>query len=168
MANCMWPSLELENCKLSIKPGKDEAANSTRNVVFKEVLLGCVAGAQLPQQEQQEPSEAPMEAPMVVEDIDPEWLAYDSIIDNTDDGLFQEEFGPPCQRRTVPPPSVTQPRLSQPILEGAGPLLPTEIDGERPQQWGPISDYEMVRENNIQECREQWYEIFGVEYPNVE
>ena len=153
-----------KNCKLSIKPGKDEAHTSTRNVVFKEVLLGCVAGAQLSQQAQQPPTAAPV----VVDDIDPEWFDYDSIEDNADDGLFEEEFRSPGQRRTVPTPAVPRPRLSQPILEGAGPPPPTEMDGERPEQWGPLSAYEMLREDNIQESRDMWHEIFGVEYPNVE
>ena len=155
------------NCKLSIKPQKDQPDNSTRNVVFKEVLLGCVAGAYLPEQSHQQPP-TPPQAPIVVEDLGPEWLDYDTIPDNTDDGMFQEEFGTPSQHRAIPPPPVTRPRLSQPIVEGAGPLPPADMDGVRPDEWGPPSDYELVREENIREAREHWMEIFGVEYPNVE
>ncbi len=154
-----------KNCKIAIKPGKDQAANSTRNVVFKEVLLGCVAGAQLPQQSQQPPIVA--QSPLVVEDLGPEWLDYDTIPDLTEDGMFQEEFSAPCQQ-PIPPPVVTQPRLSLPVAEGAGPLPPTDVDGVRPHQWGPMSDYEIACEENIQESRDKWFKIFGVEYPNVE
>ena len=96
------------NCKLSIKPQKDQPDHSTRNIVFKEVLLGCVAGAQENVQHHQLPT--PPQATRVVEDLGPLWLDYDTIPDNID-GIFLEEFVPPSQHRAIPPPTVTQPRL---------------------------------------------------------
>ena len=123
--------------------------------------MGCVAGAELPQQSQPPPT--PTGAPIEVEDLGPEWLDYDTIPDNTDDGMFQEEFAAPNQRRTIPPTPVTQPRLSLPIVEGAGPMPPMV-----PEEWEPQSDYERLQQENIRQCREHWRVVFGVEYPNVE
>lgn len=153
-----------KNCKLSIKPQKDQLDNSTRNVVFKEVLLGCVDGAQENVQHHQLPT--PPQAPRVVEDLGPDWLDYETIPDNIDDGIFLEEFAVPSQQRAIPPPTVTQPRLSLPVVEGAGPLPPA--DGMAPEEVEPQSDYELLRQENIQQLREHWKEAFGVEYPNVE
>ena len=152
------------NCKLSIKPQKDQLDNSTRNVVFKEVLLGCVDGAQENVQHHQLPT--PPQAPRVVEDLGPDWLDYETIPDNIDDGIFLEEFAVPSQQRAIPPPTVTQPRLSLPVVEGAGPLPPA--DGMAPEEVEPQSDYELLRQENIRQLREHWREAFGVEYPNVE
>merc|ERR1711867_52508 len=101
----------------------------------------------------------PPQAPRVVEDLGPDWLDYETIPDNIDDGIFLEEFAVPSQQRAIPPPTVTQPRLSLPVVEGAGPLPPAEVE--------PQSDYELLRQENIQQLREHWKEAFGVEYPNV-
>ena len=154
------------NCKLSIKPQTDQTYYSTQNVVFKEVLMGCVAGAELPQQSQPPPT-PPTAAPIEVEDLGPEWLDYDTIPDNTDDGIFEEEFGVPSQRRAIPPAPVTRPRLSLPIVEGAGPMPPMD-ELPPPPEWEPQSEYERIQQENIRQCREEWRVIFGVEYPNVE
>ena len=124
--------------------------------------MGCVAGAELPQQPQPTPTAAPIE----VEDLGPEWLDYDTIPDTTDDGMFQEEFGVPSQRRAIPPAPVIRPRLSLPIVEGAGPMPP--MDGVPPEELEPQSEYERIQQENIRQCREEWRVIFGVEYPNVE
>ena len=57
-------------------------------------------------------------------------------------------------------------QLSLPVVEGAGPLPPA--DGMAPEEVEPQSDYELLRQENIQQLREHWREAFGVEYPNVE
>ena len=154
-----------DNCTIAMKPEKDQAANSTKNVVFKEVLLGCVAAAQLPSWAQ--PTLTEPQPPLLVEDIGPEWLDYDGLDDDTDDGTFQEEFGPPCQRH-IPQPAVTRPRQSRSVAETASPPPSVDLNGMRPQEWGEVSEYEVLRQTNIQQCRECWYEVFGVEFPNVD
>ena len=123
-----------------------------------------MAGAQLPQQAQQPPTAA--QPPVVVEDLGPEWLDYDTIHDTTDDGLFQEEFESSQRRLAVP--SRPRPRLSAPIVDGAGPLPPPDIDVLLPLPENELSEYEHIREDNIRQSREMWQQAFGVEYPNVE
>jgi hypothetical protein len=150
------------HCTLAIKPGKDQAANSTRNVVFKEVLVGCVAAAELAQ-----PPPIATQSLLIMEDIDQEWLDYDGLDDIVDDGMFQEEFGAPCQRPT-PQPVFTQQSLSRPVAENAGPLPPMEPDNMQPQEWSELSEYEMIQQMNILECRAQWLEVFGYEWPRVD
>ena len=115
--------------------------------MFKEVLLGCVAGAQENVQHHQLPT--PPQAPRVVEDLGPNWLDYETIPDNIDDGIFLEEFAAPSQHRAIPPPTVTQPRLSLPVVEGAGPLPPA--DGMAPEEVEPQSDYELLGQENIRQ-----------------
>ncbi len=154
------------NCTIAIKPVSREAANSTRNVVFKEVLLGCVSGAQ--QQQPQPPPPAPVQPPVVVveEEIDPEWLDYDGIEDVPHGGDFEEEFGVPCNG-PVPRPVEPLTRLTPRVPRNAGPLPPMEPDILPPLPQGEMSEYELIREDNINELRAQWLEVFGEEYPRV-
>ena len=58
------------------------------------------------------------------------------------DGILLEEFVVPSQHRAIPPPTVTQPRLTLPVVEGAGPLPPA--DGMEPEEVEPQSDYELL------------------------
>jgi hypothetical protein len=124
------------------------------------VLVGCVAAAHLPPAQ---PPPTVAQSPMVVDDFGEEWLDYDGIVDVGYYGMFQEEFGTPCQRY-IPQPVVTQPRLSRPVAINTGPPPPMAPDG-RPEEWGEMSEYELYRERNIQECRAQWLEVFGEEWP---
>ena len=148
---------------LAIKPMSGEAANTTRNVVFREVLLGCVSGAQ---QQPQLPPPAPVQPPVVVEEINPDWLDYDGIEDVPHAGDFEEEFVVPCNGPD-PRPVETVARLTPRVPRNAGPMPSLEPDIFPPMPQGEMSDYEMLRENNINEARAQWLEIFGVEYPRV-
>ena len=152
------------NCTIAIKPASDGVVNCTRNVVFKEVLLGCVAGVQMP--EVQTPPTTG-ELPLVWEDLEADWPDYDAIED-VDDSNFEEELETSYQRR-VPHQRTVQSRLSLPIARNAGPLPPIEPDYQMlPLEDRELSEYEQIQLRNINECRAQWLEIFGVEYPQVD
>ena len=150
-------------CTIAIKPGKDDENNCTRNVVFKEVLLGCVAAAQLPQVHT---TSTVGDEPLVWEDLDADWPDYDGIED-VEDSMFEEEFEMSYQR-PIPTRRTTQSRLSLPIPRNAGPLPPIEPDYQMlPLEDHELSEYELLQRRNIEECRAQWLEVFGVDYPNV-
>ena len=76
------------NITIAMKPATDLPVNSTRNIVYKEVLMGCVVGA-----------ETTEDSPIItVPDFDfddglwPEQDDYDIIQDVSGDGQDQEEY----------------------------------------------------------------------------
>ena len=152
------------HCTIAMKPGKELPENSTRNVVFKEVLVGCVDVV-----DPSDPAPAAVQSPpVVVGDLDDDWPDYDGIEDLLENGEFEEEFEVSSQR-PVQKPAAKQSRRSRPVSRRAGPLPPLGPDEVLlPLPEFERSEYELIREDNIRECREKWFESFGVEYPAVE
>ena len=150
-------------CTIAIKPGKDNQINCTRNVVFKEVLLGCVAAAQLPHVHTTSTIGA---LPLVWENLDAEWPDYDGIED-AKDSMFEEEFNTSYQHPVLNH-NTAQSRFSLPVSRNVGPMPPIEPDYDiLPLEEEELSEYEQIQLKNINECRAQWLEVLGVEYPNV-
>ena len=74
------------------EPTTDLPVNSTRNVVFKEVLMGCVAGAQIPADVSED---SPIVSVPDFEEDDGVWPNmddYDIIADVAGDGFQLEEY----------------------------------------------------------------------------
>ena len=150
------------NITMAIKPVTGEAANCTRNVVFREVLLGCVSGAAQP------PRAVPAQQSVLEDEIDPDWLDYDTIMEDVPHG-DEEEFGAP-QQRPVPPPRTFQPSLTPRIPRNAGALPSLEPDNPLPPPPLPrseMSQYELYREENLRERDQWWFQRFGVQYPRL-
>ena len=79
------------NLTIAMKPTTDLPVNSTRNVVYKEVLMGCVAGAQIAAHVSKD---SPIvSVPDFKEDdgVWPDMDDYDIIADVAGDGFLLEE-----------------------------------------------------------------------------
>ena len=82
------------NITIAMKPTTDLPVNSTRNVVFKEVLMGCVAGAQTTTPVSEDsPMDSVPEFEFEEDEGDwPDMDDYDIIEDVAGDGFLLEEY----------------------------------------------------------------------------
>ena len=86
------------NLTIAMKPTTDLPVNSTRNVVYKEVLMGCVAGAQIAAHVSED---SPIVSVPDFEEDDGVWPDmddYNIIADVAIDGFLLEE----CSSYTNP------------------------------------------------------------------
>ena len=148
-----------ERCVVALKPG--EVGNSTRNVVFQEVL----EGVQPPKAAEVEVEAGPTQQ---VEDIT-QWLDYDAVeveMEETFNEEMMEEAGADDQeetrrrvdaRRRLPTTVGRQPRRRSDDIEKASTASVPEYE--------PSCEYECIRDQ-IRADKERMYEtIFGVPYP---
>ena len=130
-----------EKFTVAIKPEKDQPANTTKNIVFQEVLLRQTAQPPLPE----EPG--PMLEPVTAEEE--EWLAQMDVDfpEEPEDHLDLEEDSLPSPRR--PPhqhPRAALPRLSRSPARLAmppPPTVPDEMEPLPPLPETPKGDYEL-------------------------
>ena len=148
-----------ERCVVALKPG--EVGNSTRNVVFQEVL----EGVQPPR-----PAEVEVEAgpTQEVEDIT-QWLDYDAVeveMEETFNEETMEEAGADDQeearrrvdaRRRLPTTVGRQSRRRSDGIEEASSATVPEYE--------PCCEYERIRDQIKADCERMYEVIFGVPYP---
>ena len=126
----------------------------TRNVVFQEVLTGI----------RQEAPALPEVGPVhKVDEIDQQWLDYDTM-DVEDEDMINEEAlhegGPDAQddvRRRVAARKRQPAERNQKQQRGSASLPTTDpVIGDE-----PLCEYEQIRESNIRERDALFYEKFG-------
>jgi len=150
----------MQRCIFAIKsstPG--EPASTTRNVVFKEVLEGV--------QPTKSSVEVQTEDTQEVDDVT-EWTDYDAIEVEMEDAFNEDEVaetGPDSKeeaqrrveaRRRIPPAK----RGGKPTERSIPPPqenIPSRLD------YGPPSEYERIRDCNVEEMNQLFLETFG--YP---
>ena len=149
-----------ERCVVALKPG--EAGNSTRNVVFQEVL----EGVQPPRPAEVEVEVGPTQE---VEDIT-QWLDYDAVeveMEETFNEETMEEAGGDDQeearrrvdaRRRLPTTVGRQPRRRSidDIEEASTASVP---------EYEPCCEYERIRDQIKGDCERMYETTFGVPYP---
>ena len=148
-----------ERCVVALKPG--EVGNSTRNVVFQEVL----EGVQPPRLVEVEVEAGP---PQEVEDIT-QWLDYDAVeveMEETFNEETMEEAGADDQeearrrvdaRRRLPTTVGRQSRRRSDGIEEASSASVPEYE--------PCCEYERIRDQIKADCERMYEVIFGVPYP---
>ena len=142
-------------CVFAFRPdASGQDPNVTRNVVFQEVLTGI----------RQEAPALPEVGPAhEVDDIDQQWLDYDTM-DVEDEDLINEEVlseaGPDAQddvRRRVAARKRQPAERNQKQQRGSASLPTTDpVIGDE-----PLCEYEQIRESNIRERDALFYEKFG-------
>ena len=148
-----------ERCVVALKPG--EVGNSTRNVVFQEVL----EGVQPPRLAEVEVEVGPTQE---VEDIT-QWLDYDAVeveMEETFNEETMEEAGADDQeetrrrvdaRRRLPTTVGRQSRRRSDGIEEASSASVPEYE--------PCCEYERIRDQIKADCERMYEVIFGVPYP---
>ena len=148
-----------ERCVVALKPG--EVGNSTRNVVFQEVL----EGVQPPRLVEVEVEAGP---PQEVEDIT-QWLDYDAVeveMEETFNEETMEEAGADDQeearrrvdaRRRLPTTVGRQSRRRSDGIEEASSASVPEYE--------PCCEYERIRDQIKADCERMYEVTFGVPYP---
>ena len=148
-----------ERCVVALKPG--EVANSTRNVVFQEVL----EGVQPPRPAEVEVEVGPTQE---VEDIT-QWLDYDAVeveMEETFNEETMEEAGGDDQeearrrvdaRRRLPTTVGRQSRRRSDGIEEASTASVPEYE--------PCCEYERIRDRIKADCERVYETTFGVPYP---
>ena len=143
-----------EQCTLAIKPGKvGEPHNSTRNVVYAEVLGN-----------KRSVTEAQQEVSIIMEVPDiSEWLDYDDLDREMELDEVVEDAGPDLveetRRRVEARRRPQLARLSWPVPQEA--VLPACTRGPTTCDQRPLSEYEMIREANIADMESEFLRIFG-------
>ena len=155
-------------CFVAIKPLKDQPPNATRNIVFKEVLMGCVPGVQPVDDGIQQPSATlstnDVEG-LAVDDLEALWIDYEGIED-VFDNLEEDLMGPSLQ--LAPQAKICQTNMSPSLPANVGQLPPKEPEvafslGEQPE----LGEYDKLCESKIDALRTTWLEHNGVEFPNT-
>ena len=155
-------------CFVAIKPLKDQPPNATRNIVFKEVLMGCVPGVQPVDDGIQQPSATlstnDVEG-LAVDDLEALWIDYEGIED-VFDNLEEDFMGPSLQ--LAPQAKICQTNMSPSLPANVGQLPPKEPEvafslGEQPE----LGEYDKLCESKIDALRTTWLEHNGVEFPNT-
>ena len=148
-----------ERCVVALKPG--EVGNSTRNVVFQEVL----EGVQPPRLAEVEVEVGPTQE---VEDIT-QWLDYDAVeveMEETFNEETMEEAGADDQeearrrvdaRRRLPTTVGRQSRRRSDGIEEASSASVPEYE--------PCCEYERIRDQIKADCERMYEVTFGVPYP---
>ena len=148
-----------ERCVVALKPG--EVGNSTRNVVFQEVL----EGVQPPRLAEVEVEVGPTQE---VEDIT-QWLDYDAVeveMEETFNEETMEEAGADDQeeaRRRVDARrrlSTTVGRQSRRRSDGI-----EEASSASVPEYEPCCEYERIRDQIKADCERMYEVTFGVPYP---
>jgi hypothetical protein len=144
-----------EKITFAILPEDKMRPNYTRNVVFKEVLLGNSSGTSSGPQDVTAPPTEPL---MDIPDIS-EWTDYDMISDEEEEEIDGAEFSglplPPRRIQEKQPPV----RLSCTPATNAAPTPPLPTSPTWPNI--PKGDYEMFRDANVAELEAEFERIFG-------
>ena len=145
-----------KNITIAHKPEKKDPANRLLNVVYKEVLLKSVT---VEAESNPPPADADL-ASMMEDDMD-DWMYSDGLLDDLPEDLWdQEEFGTPKRgfiQRLVERPALK----SRPSSSRATPLPVFNPNIMDPLPEVPMSKYEEMRAENIQQRQEMFNYIYG-------